>query len=166
MAIFLEISKESRIKIANFDLPFFTFSKKFHFTFQMNSILWEMTMAFFLSNTAMISLCLYQMVNATSVRYLCCNILSSVTVRTHWTTVTGSCVALSTLVTGRLARPAHAEIFACSSAACRSQITWLSLELLSYWGAFCFYVCWDCHFRLSTLCDFRGLRNSRFNPFR
>lgn len=64
MAILLEISKESRIKITNFDLPFLTFSKKFQF--QMNSILWEMTMAFFLSNTAMISLCLYQMVNATS----------------------------------------------------------------------------------------------------
>lgn len=133
MAILLEISKESRIKITNFDLPFFTFSKKFQF--QMNSILWEMTMAFFLSNTAMISLCLYQMVNAVlslrcaslnlswSTSAFCCNILSSVTARTHWTTVTASCVALSTLVTGRLARPAHAEIFACSSAACRSQIT-------------------------------------------
>lgn len=134
MAILLEISKESRIKITNFYLPFFTFSKKFHFTFQMNSILWEMTMAFFLSNTAMISLCLYQMVNATSLPPLRLTKfimeyfgvllhLSSVTARTHWTTVTASCVALSTLVTGRLARPAHAEIFACSSVACRSQIT-------------------------------------------
>lgn len=132
MAILLEISKESRIKITNFDLPFLTFSKKFQF--QMNSILWEMTMAFFLSNTAMISLCLYQMVNATSLpplrltkfimEYVGVLLqLSSVTARTHWTNVTASCVVLSTLVTGRLARPAHAEIFSCSSAACRSQIT-------------------------------------------
>lgn len=134
-----------------------------------------MIVALIISFNMMISLCLYQMVNSTSLSALrlikftieyggvlfCYFILCHYIVLTHWTTVTGSCAALSTRVTGRLATPAHGVTLACFSEQFKSRIIYNSTAHSSHWGGSCFYACWKCRIRSSTLCSLQGVKKCK-----